>query len=137
EGELTIEGTTLTEALVTADLSEITTNESMRDSRVRSALSTGEFPEATFTLTEPVELGEAATSGGPVSVTATGELTIKGITRPITIDIEGQVAGSTLVVVGSTEITFADWDVQVPSAPIVLSAEDHGVLEVQLLLRKP
>src|SRR5690606_28128184 len=68
EGELGIEGTTLAEALVTADLSEITTSESMRDSRVRSALSTGEFPEATFPLTEPVELGEAATSGGPVSV---------------------------------------------------------------------
>ena len=133
-GELAIEGTTLSAADFTANLAAITTNESRRDGRVRGALSTDQFPEATFTLTEPVDLGDAAADGGPVAVTADGELTIKGITQPVTIEIEAQLTGSTMVVVGSTEITFADWDVEVPSAPVVLSAEDTGILEVQLLL---
>jgi hypothetical protein len=45
------------------------------------------------------------------------------------------VEGS-LLLAGGVDISFADFDVQVPSAPIVLSAEDHGILEVQLWFRK-
>ena len=35
-------------------------------------------------------------------------------------------------VVGSLDIVFADYGVSVPSAPIVVSAEDQGVVEFQL-----
>ena len=45
--------------------------------------------------------------------------------------------GETVVVVGSTEVVFADYDVEVPSAVIVVSAEDHGVVEFQLLFVRP
>jgi polyisoprenoid-binding protein YceI len=133
-GTITIEGTTLVEATFEADMTAITTNESRRDSRVQSALDTGQFPTATFVLTEPVDLGESAASGQPVSVTANGELTIKGITQAVSIPLDAQLTGSTVVVVGSMEIVFADYGVAVPSAPVVLSADDHGILEVQLLL---
>jgi polyisoprenoid-binding protein YceI len=135
-GSITIEGTELTTATFEADMTAITTNESRRDDRVQSALDTGQFPTATFVLTEPVDLGEAAASGGPVTVTATGELTVKGVTQTVEIPLEAQLTGLTIVVVGSMDITFADYGVEVPSAPVVLSAEDEGVLEVQLLLTR-
>ena len=133
-GEITIEGTSLEAAAFTAGLDEITTDQSLRDNRVQGALGTDEFPDATFVLTEAVDLGEAAADGGPVTVTAAGDLTIKGVTQPISIELQAQVTGSTLVVVGSTQITFADWGVEVPTAPVVASADDFGILEVQLLL---
>ena len=41
-----------------------------------------------------------------------------------------------IVVVGSTNIVFADFEVQVPTAPIVLSAEDNGIVEFQLFFRR-
>lgn len=50
--------------------------------------------------------------------------------------LEAQLVGSTVVAVGSTEIAFADYDVEVPSSPMVLSVDDHGTLELQLLLVK-
>jgi polyisoprenoid-binding protein YceI len=133
-GTITIEGSTLVDATFEADMTALTTNESRRDSRVQSALDTGQFPTATFVLTEPVDLGAAAEAGEPVAVTASGELTIKGVTRAVTIPLEAQLTGGTVVVVGSMEIVFADYGVTVPSAPVVLSADDHGILEVQLLL---
>lgn len=135
-GEITIEGTTLTAATFEADLTAITTNESRRDSRVQSALETSSFPVATFTLTAPVDLGAAAEGGGPVTVTAPGELTIHGITKTIEIPLEAQLVDGTIVVVGSTSIVFADFDVEVPSAPVVVSASDNGILEVQLLFTR-
>jgi polyisoprenoid-binding protein YceI len=135
-GEITISGTTLEAASFEADMTAITTNESRRDDRVQGALDTSRFPTATFTLTEPVDLGEAAAEGGPVAVTAVGDLTIHGITRAVEIPLEAQLVNDSIVVVGSMEIVFADYDVEVPSAPVVLSAEDHGILEVQLLFTR-
>lgn len=135
-GSITIEDTTLTEASFEVDLTTITTNESRRDDRVQSALATDEFPTGTFTLTAPVELGADAASGDPVSVTAAGELTLHGVTVPVEIAIEAQLVDDTVVVVGSVDIVFSDFDVEVPSSPVVVSVEDHGIVEMQLLLTR-
>ena len=131
-GTLVIDGTTVTEVTIEADMSAITTNESRRDDKVQGALETDQFPTATFVLTEPIELGDAAAAGESVSVDATGELTIHGVTKPVTIALEAQLVGDNIVVVGSLDIVFADYGVSVPSAPVVLSAEDEGVVELQL-----
>ncbi len=132
-GEVTIEGTTLTAATFEVDLTTITTETSMRDDKVQEALETDAFPTATFTLTEPVELGSAA-DGEAIEVTATGELTVHGVTQPVELAVEAQLVDGTIVLVASTELTFSDYDVEVPSSPAVLSVDDHGTLEAQILL---
>jgi polyisoprenoid-binding protein YceI len=133
-GTITIEGDTLVAAQFTVDMTTITTNESRRDDRVQSALESGQFPAATFTLTEPVSLGAAATTGEAVSVSAVGDLTIHGVTNQVTFALDAQLVGDTIVVVGSTDVVFSDYAVQVPDSQVVLSVEDHGVVEMQLLL---
>ena len=133
-GGITIEGTTVTAGSFDVDLTTITTNESRRDDRVQSALATDQFPTATFELTGPIELGAGAADGETVTATAVGDLTIKGTTQSIEMPIEAKLVEGTVVLVGSTEITFADFGVEVPSAPIVLSVADVGTLELQLLL---
>ena len=110
----------------------ITTNDSRRDDNARGALDTDEFPLATFELTQPIELGEAAANGEPVQVTAIGDLTIHGTTNPVEIPLEAQLVDGVVVVVGSLDVVFADYGVSVPDAQIVVSAEDHGVIELQL-----
>jgi polyisoprenoid-binding protein YceI len=135
-GEITIEGTELTEATFEADMTQITTDRAQRNSRVQGALGTGEFPTATFVLSEPVDLGEAATTGS-VTVTATGELTIHGITQTVEIPLTAELVGEIITVTGQLDIVFADYDVQVPSAPVVVSASDEGVVEILLFLTRP
>ena len=135
-GTLTIDGSTLTAVEITADMTSLTTDDRRRDDKMLNALSVDQFPTATFSLTEPIDLGDAATSGAPFSGSAKGDLTIKGITKPISMPIEAQVVNGAIVVVGSVEIVFADFDVSVPSAPIVLSAEDRGPLELQLFFTR-
>ena len=131
-GTLTIDGTSVTEASFEVDLTTITTNESRRDRRVQEALHTDQHPTATFELTEPIELGDAA-STGRITGEATGELTVNGVTQPLTIPIEAELVNDTIVVVGSAVVVFSDFDVAVPSAPVVVSADDRGTLELQLL----
>jgi polyisoprenoid-binding protein YceI len=133
-GSMAISGTTVTEASFEVELATITTNESRRDDQVQRALSTGTFPTATFTLTEPIALGAGAAEGQTVSATAVGQLTIHGVTRTVQLPIEAQLVEGTIVVVGSMDVTFSDHDVEVPRSQVVLSVDDHGTLELQLLL---
>jgi polyisoprenoid-binding protein YceI len=135
-GTVTIEGTTVTAATIEADMSTITTNDNRRDDRVLDALETSEYPTATFTLTEPIELGGAAAGGEAVTVDAVGELTIHGVTTTVTIPLQAQLVDGAIVIVGSIDISLADYGVSVPSAPIVVSAEDTATLELQLFLQQ-
>lgn len=136
DGRLVIGGTTVTEATITADMTDIVTNNSRRDNRVQEALSTNEFPTATFTLTEPFDVDLELTDGDQFAVTAVGDLTIAGVTNSVEFPLEAQVVGDIVVVVGSLDIDFADWNVQVPSAPAVVSAENHGPIEMQLFFTR-
>jgi polyisoprenoid-binding protein YceI len=133
---MTIAGNQVTAAEFTVDMTKITTNAANRDRRVQSALETDRFPEATFTLTSPIDLGPDAATGAEVKATAKGDLTIHGVTKAVEFPLEAKLVDGTVVVVGSLDVEFSDFDVEVPSAPIVLSVEDHGVLELQLLLTR-
>jgi polyisoprenoid-binding protein YceI len=134
-GSMTISGTSVTDATFEIDLTSITTNESRRDDKVQSALETSQYPTKTFTLTEPIELGADADSGKSISVTAVGNLTIHGVTKSVEFPLEAKLVNGTVVVVGSLDITFSDYGVETPTSPAVLSVEDHGTLELQLLFQ--
>ena len=132
-GTLEIADEHVTAVEVEVDLTTLQTDDRRRDGAVQRALGTSQHPTAMFSLTEELRIEGAVESGAPVSLAATGDLTVNGITHPVVIDIEAQLVGSLIAVVGSVEITFADFDVTVPQVPIVLSAEDHGIMEFLLL----
>ena len=135
DGELRVGAGELQSVSVSADLSTLITNDSRRDRAARNALNVSENPIASFSMDKPVAL--SATDGSAVSLKVKGELLINGIGREAEFDLQAQLVGETVVVVGSTEVVFADYDVEVPSAVIVVSAEDHGVVEFQLLFVRP
>lgn len=135
-GSLTIAGDRVTKGSFTVDLTTITTNQSRRDSRVQDALQTDRFPEAVFELTEPIALPADAASGGKIDATGTGKLTIHGETRPVEAAIEARLVEGRIVLVGTVPVKFSDYGVETPSSPIVLSVEDHGEIEFQILLTR-
>ncbi len=135
-GTLEIADEQVTSVEIEVDLTTLRTDDSRRDGAVQSALGTSQHPTATFSLTTELDIGGAVESGEPISLAAPGDLTVKGITQPVTINIEARLVGSVIAVVGSVEVTFADFDVTVPQVPIVLSAEDHGIMEFLLLFRR-
>lgn len=123
-------------AEITVDMSTIETDRPLRDGRTRQALGADQFPTATFVLTEPVALPADAADGTAFSLEAAGDLTVKGVTNPAVFALDAQLVDDVIVVVGSTEVSFDDYGVQAPSAPIVVSVEDHGIIEFQLLFTR-
>jgi polyisoprenoid-binding protein YceI len=135
-GTMTIDGTKLTAANISADMTALTTNNSRRDGPARQALGTSQFPTATFVLTSPIDLGDAAKTGAKTKVTATGNLAVHGVTKSVQFPLEAQLTGDTIVVVGSLDIVFSDFGITAPTAPIVLSVDDHGQIELQLFFHR-
>ena len=131
-GSMTIAGTQVTEATFEVDMATVTSDEDRRDSQFRGRLlDTESFPTATFTLTAPIELGAVPADGAAVTATATGDLTLRGTTNPVSFDVQAQQTGATIQVVGSTDIVFADYGIPDPSTTGV-STQDHGLLEFDL-----
>ena len=132
-GSLTIDGTTITAVDITADLTQLQSDESNRDRQLqRQGLETATFPTATFSLTQPIELGSVPAEGEIIEVTATGDLTLHGVTKSVEIPLQARLESGVVTVAGSLPIQFADYSIQQPRGMIVLSVEDHGILELQV-----
>lgn len=134
QGELTVEGeTTVTAATVTAGLQALESDEDRRDDAIRSrGLETDRFPESTFVLRGPLELPSPPQPGADVSATASGDLTLHGVTRPVDVPVEARWSGTTIEVVGTIPVTFADYDIDPPNVGGFVSVEDEGEIELQL-----
>lgn len=136
-GTLAIDGTTITAVSVVAQMDTLTTDNGGRDRAMRSqALQTETFPEATFTLTTPIELDAVPAEGEAIQATATGDLTIHGVTQSVDFPLEAQLVGDSIVVIGQLPMLLADYDITAPSAPIVASVEDNALLELSIVLSK-
>jgi polyisoprenoid-binding protein YceI len=133
-GTLTASGTTISAVDMAADLSTLRSDSDQRDGRLRDdGLQTSLFPTATFKLTAPIDLGSAPVAGQTISATATGDLTLHGTTKSVQIPIQAQLSGGTVTVIGSIDIVFAEYGFSGPSSFKVLSVEDHGIMEFQLV----
>ena len=135
-GSIELSDTSLVAATVEVTMSTLRTDNSFRDGRIYGALNTSEFPKAIFTLAEPVELPAGMADGEPFSGSAEGDLTIKGVTNRVAFDLQAQLVGDIIVAVGSSDVVFSDYGVTAPTAPVVVSVEDHGIMEFQLLFTR-
>lgn len=133
EGEVVIADGRVIEAAVRADLQGLVSDNANRDGRVRPIFA--DRP-VVFVLTEPVPFGDVPEEGQRVTATAQGLLRIGAVERSVSVELSADVAGERLVVTGSTVVTLADFDVAVPSAPVVLSVSDDATVELQLYLRR-
>ena len=133
DGEVEVIDGSVTSASIDADLTGLESDSGRRDGRVLSTL--GGDPRASFTLTDGFDL-PAGLDAEPVTVTATGELTILEVTETVELELQAAIRDSSPVIAGRIEVLLSDYGVDVPSAPIVVSASDEAVLEWQLFLAR-
>ena len=137
EASITIAGGRLEAVTVVADLRGLRSDDSRRDGALRrQALETNDFPTTTFALGEPAAIPAGLASGESITIEASGTLTLHGVERAVAVPIEAKLTGDLLVVVGSAPILFADYDIAQPRSPILVSIEDNGVMEFQLVLER-
>jgi polyisoprenoid-binding protein YceI len=137
EGEMEVSGLSIESVSVTADMTQLTSDESRRDQRVRdSGPETNAFPEAAFVLTSPIDLDTKPAEGEIVQASAEGDLTVHGVTQHVSIPIEARWGGGQIQVAGSLEVVFADYDIQAPSFGGFVTVKDQGTIELLLIFEQ-
>jgi polyisoprenoid-binding protein YceI len=135
-GTLQFDGKQVTSVDVTADMTKLTSDKSQRDGQLRNqGIEYSKYPTSTFKLTSPITISDVPAAGTSVKQSITGELTLHGVTKTITMDVEGVIQDGKLVVVGSTDIVFADYNIGKPQGASVLSIADNGTMELQLIFQ--
>lgn len=136
-GTVVIDDGTLTSAEVAVDMTSIVSNDSRRENAIRGAVNASEFPQATFTFDGGVDVSSIEVGGPAQSFEVEGDLTVAGVTNPVTFAIDANVRDDGFgVIVGSTEIVWEDFGVTPPSASIVVSIADEGIVEFQLVVAR-
>ena len=135
-GTLTVADGQVTVVEIEADMTQLTSDSSRRDASVRSAgLETDEFPSAIFALTAPIALPADLVPGEPVDVTATGDLTLHGVTRSVQVPLQASWNGASTISIATPEgipIQMADYGIEPPDSAFV-SVDDNGEIELQLV----
>jgi polyisoprenoid-binding protein YceI len=136
DGAITVDGDgrIVAGSRFTIDLAGLASDSDRRDNYVRrNTLQTGAHPTAGFVpagfsgLAYPLDAGEA-------TFRITGDLTIRGVTRPVTWDVTAGAAGGRIAGTARTSFTFDDFGLDKPRVASVLSVADEIRLEYDFSL---
>ncbi len=147
KGELILDGNKLTGGSFVADMTSIKdtdiTNEGM-NGRLVGHLKSDDFfsteknPTSAFKITKVAPIAGAA-AGAP-NYTVSGDLTIKGITKPVTFPAVVTVSGNTAEATAKVEINRVDYDIKYRAAIIGTAADkiidDKFTLDLKLVAGK-
>lgn len=133
-GTITVADGALTAADLEVDMSSIETDEPARDSQFQGIVNTAEFPTATFTTTEAVDIAAVA-DGETVTVEVPGTMTIMGTAQDVTAEIDVRLTEAGADLAATIPITFEDYGVEAPNLGFV-TVENEGFVEAELALTR-
>jgi len=126
------DGTILSEkSKIVVDLTTLRSDENRRDNYIKNnTLQTSRFPTAEFVPREIRGLSSPLPASGEGTFQLIGDLTLHGVTRPVTWEVTARLDGQTLTGSATTSFTFADFNLTVPQVFVVLSVDETIRLEV-------
>jgi polyisoprenoid-binding protein YceI len=131
-GSLTVEDDAVVGAEFEVAMATLVSDSDRRDRQVNNRiLDTSTYPTAMFRLTSPISLTPEALAGAEFSVTADGELTLRGVTKAVNVDLVARLVDGLIEVNGQIEIVFTDWQIPDPSVSGI-SVDPSGLLEFLL-----
>ena len=118
-------------------LASLQTDSNMRDNYVRrSILQTDKYPQAVFVPTQATGFPLPLPQSGSVTFKLTGNLTIKDVTKPVTLDVTGTVQDNSFTGTATTSFKFEDFSLPQPQVPVVLSVVDNINLELDITMQR-
>ena len=127
-GEVHMDGR---DSFIEIDLQQMRSDSSFRDRYIRSRMF-GRDPIGVFTIKGLDRLPEGFTDGELVTGQVQGELLIRGITAPLTFEVEARDDGEVVHILGRTTFTWDELQIPKPTARSVVSVEDEVRVEVLL-----
>jgi len=125
----------VTDGSFEVDVSTLASDDGRRDARIRSiGLESAVFPTAAFVLTSPVDVPAEALTGATAQVTLSGDLTIHGVAKAVSIPAEARSSDGAIEVIGSLTFPFSDFGMTPPSIGGFVTVADDATLEFRIAL---
>jgi polyisoprenoid-binding protein YceI len=122
---------------ITVDLTTLKSDEDRRDRYIKAnTLQTNRFPTAEFILREVRGLTSPLPHTGEAQFQALGDMTIHGVTKPLTWDVSASFAEKEITGRATTSFQFGDFGMTVPRVLVVLSVEDKIQLVINFRLSR-
>ena len=116
---------------ITVDVSKLASDESRRDNFIKgNTLQTTKYPTAVFVPRQASGLPNPIPSSGSATFQLTGDLTVHGVTNPVTWTVAAQFDGAGVSGDATTQVKISDFGMTPPKAGPVLSIEDGMTLEL-------
>ncbi len=123
---------------ISVDLTTLKTDRPQRDNFIkRNTLQVSEYPTATFVPTEAKGLPSPIPESGPLKFQLTGNMTVHGVTKPVTWDVTSTVNGKDIKGQATTSFKFEDFGMSPPRVAIVLSVVDNIRLDLDFHFGPP
>ena len=107
------------------DLNTLKTDEPRRDNSIkRSTLQVSRFPTAEFTIDSVTGFPASYVENTEVSLTLTGNLTLHGVTRPVTWQVKARQSGDKLTATADTDVKMTDFGMQPPDVGFAKAKND-------------
>ena len=118
-------------SVIEINLHSLTSDQSRRDGYVRDRMFPND-PVATFTVPDLGSLPEPIAVGEPITRQVEGQLSIRGITKPITFEVEARLDPEALFILGRTSFTWDELEIPPPNIPSRIQVKDEVRVEVLL-----
>lgn len=115
------------------DLRTLVTDESRRDGQIQRVMETEQFPLATFIVTGIEGLEGPLEEGSETELILVGNLTIHGIEKQVSWDTTVTLADGVVTGTATTQVTFADFDIEKPVIGPVMSIEEEVDLTIDIV----
>ena len=119
------------------DVSQLKSNEAMRDQHIRTiGIQSATYPTATFVLSTPLTLPTSAVSGDVVHTSVIGVFNIHGTSRRQTVPLEMRLSNPEIQAVGSLTFPWNEFNMTAPSVGGFVSVTNRATMEFNLRLRQ-
>ncbi|MGH9190681.1 MAG: YceI family protein [Acidimicrobiales bacterium] len=132
-GSFELSSSAVTAGSFAVDMATVASDENRRDNQFRGRImDVATYPKATFELTDPIALQSLPVEGAEAKFTAKGTLTLRGTTKPVTLELTAKRTAGRIQAAGSVPVVFAEWGIPNPSFGPAKTG-DRGELEFLLL----
>ncbi len=113
------------QSTISVDLTQLKSDESRRDNYVKNnTLQTNAYPTATFVAHAVQGLSTPLPTSGTATFQLLGDLTVHGVTKPVTWELTAQFADTTVTGSATTGVNMTDFGMTPPRVGPVLNIED-------------
>jgi polyisoprenoid-binding protein YceI len=133
-GSANVAGKSVSKATFTVNMASVVSDQSERNAQFDGRImDVSDYPTAKFVLSGPISLATGLVTGSSKQYTATGSLTMHGVTKSVTFPVSVEVAsGAAVYVLADVPIVFANWGISNPSVGGFVTTKSTGTLEVLL-----